>query len=499
MAVVSQSQSFSLFVYPFVFVSDIFPEIVKKVGEAQFKTDPDKALTVWQPASFPKEDLLLHVSRYLNPTTENILPTAKIWNITNNALSSPLGLGGRADWKIHAKQTDENGQSRDIEIPFRIKNLQLALFRTGIGFLTIEAAPKSDNLADWLNFLHYFRFIRRQNISLSALNAVDFDEQSRDRKLEPFFPLGKGDSNGRGKFHAILCELLNQFSTDCADVFIPDQLLPYAALFVNNHPVDEDFQVVYKLRNFFHSEQGKNPAPSDLRSDHPSLLEYGEREWQIFSHDGGAFLAFDAPDTDFFRVSLPQHLRNQYFLLFILALQQRFALINYSVRIGEDWFGKDESHRFQAFEKIRDDFFDFATRGYFVQVMQREHHHRCYWRWQEIFQVEHFYQNVRHKIQEIHEHLQMRRTKQIKDLSEKQAELIEEQDRKINILSVSIALLFGLPSLIIGFLGINLKDVTIPEANALNLSQAAMIVGFPLSLGLIISFILFHRFSKKKK
>lgn len=499
MTVVSQLQSFSHFVYPFVFESEKFSAITEKVGNARFKTEESKILTVWQTASFPKEDLLPHVSHYINPSPENIQPTARIWDITGEALSSYYGLGNRANWKLHAKQTDETGKTKDVEIPFTFKNLQLALFKTGIGFLTVEAAPMSENIIDWFNFLHFFRFIDRQNVSLSAIRPIGFDKEAQQQKFAPFFPLVECGTDGRGKFKAVLCELLAQFETNCADVFIPDQMLPYTAIFVKNHSAEEDFQVIYKLRNFFHSEQGKNPAPDDLRSDHPSLLEYGEREWQIFSHDGGVFVAFDAPDTEFFRSTLPQHLRSPYFLLFLLALQQRFALINYSVRISEDWFGQDENHRIKAFESIRADFFDFAARGYFVQVMQREHHHRCYRLWQETLQVEEFYQNVRHKIREMHEYLQTRRTEQIKNLSEKQADLIEEQDRKINILSVSVALLFGLPSLIIGFLGINLKDITIPETKALDLWQAAIIVGFPLSLGFIISLILFLQLSKKKK
>lgn len=499
MTVVSRKQSFSHFVYPFVFESENFSAISEAVKKAVFIAGEDKSLNVWQTALFPKEDLLLHVSRYLNPADEDVSPTAKIWNITGEALSSFHGLGNRAEWKLHAKQTDEKGEAKDIEIPFVFSDLQLAIFRTGIGFLTVEAAPKSENISDWLNFLHFFRFIDRQNVSLSAVRAIGFDKPKQQQKLARFFPFSEGGAVGQGKFKTILCRLLEQFEADCAEVFIPDQLLPFTALFINEHPVDEDFQVIYKLRNFFHSEQGKNPAPTDLRPDHPSLLEYGEREWHIFSHDGGAFLAFDAPDTEFFRVSLPAHLRSQYFLLFQLALQQRFALINYSVRIGEEWLGQDEKHRVKAFEKIRADFFDFAARGYFVQVMQREHHHRCYRLWQEIFQVEHFYQNVRHKISEMHEHLQTRRTEQIKELGEKQAELIKDQERQINLLSILLALLFGVPSLIIGFLGINLRNITIPENQAPEWWQAAMIVGIPFCLGVIVSFILFRRFAKRKK
>ncbi|HEX9962240.1 MAG TPA: hypothetical protein VGB00_15005, partial [Pyrinomonadaceae bacterium] len=177
----------------------------------------------------------------------------------------------------------------------------------------------------------------------------------------------------------------------------------------------------------------------------------------------------------------------------------RFALINFSTRIGENWFGRADEQRISAFEQIRDDFFDFAARGYFVQVMQREHHHRCYCRWQEIFQVEHFYQNVRHKIGEMHEHLQTRRTEQIKNLTKKNNELIEAQERQINLLSVLLALLFGLPALIIGFLGINLNHITIQGGDGLEWWQATLIVGFPLLSGIILGAILFRRYARKKE
>ena len=97
--IVSPEQSFVRFVYPFIFDSERFADVIEKTQSAKFKADEGKFLTVWQAATFPKEDLLPHVSRYLNPLAEDAHPTAKIWNLTGEALSSFHGLGNRAAWK----------------------------------------------------------------------------------------------------------------------------------------------------------------------------------------------------------------------------------------------------------------------------------------------------------------------------------------------------------------------------------------------------------------
>jgi hypothetical protein len=171
------------------------------------------------------------------------------------------------------------------------------------------------------------------------------------------------------------------------------------------------------MRHFFHARQEMHPAPPDLRLERPSLLPYAEGLWVLFSLDGGAFWACDAPKTDFFRVQLPDHLGRQYFLLFLLALHQRFALMALSEKVAAYWpldgsMG-DEDARERAFGEIRDRFLAFTARGYFTQVMQQEHHHRCYRQWQRTFQVNQLYREVRNEVREIHDYLMLRRTQRL--------------------------------------------------------------------------------------
>ncbi|WP_333237366.1 hypothetical protein [Microcoleus sp. AT13-A5] len=111
---------------------------------------------LWESQTFPKDDLLFHVANYLNPT-DNHPPTARLWKL-NEAARDIFGF--RAQWELITPIG---------KIPFNFgeagegnKVVQLALFQIGVGFLTIRTQPDSNNINQWLNFLHYFRFLEGQ-------------------------------------------------------------------------------------------------------------------------------------------------------------------------------------------------------------------------------------------------------------------------------------------------------------------------------------------------
>jgi hypothetical protein len=388
-----------------------------------------------------------------------------------------------------------------VEIPFRFGELaknsrktfavQLALFKVGVGLLTVRVSPESHDISDWLTFLSVFRHVRGQRS-----NSVRAQKRGRDsetgiiREL-PFFPEPAGgtdlpdDSDGQRHFIEILDALLhtadlpNNEGQWWQEVFIPEQTLPFATLFVDGLTPDQIPPLIYKLRNFFPSWQGPNPAPEDLRLDNPTLIPYAANQWFIFSLDGGAFLACDAPreiprDREFFMKTLPDHLRDQYFILFVLVLHQRFLLMSLSQQVAETWPKVRSEAKVKDFEPIRDTLLEFAARGMFTQVMQREHHHRCYRKWQEVFQIKDLYDEVRDEVREMHDFLRMKRAEEILALAEDQRTKLEAQaeadaererrevarERRIELRFKLITLVFGVPALVIGFLGINLVGIT---------------------------------------
>lgn len=465
------------FIYPFAFDRVTFHDRTHAIGRASWH-DGDKKLGVWRKRPFAIDDLMVHVARYLNPPP-GIEPTMETWCLDERALTSASGLG------IHSgsRQSSLLLHALHRDIPFTIDEVTLAVFHTGIGFLTISAKPQSDDADAWLDFLHAFRFIRRSRQIHIAMAHTGADGQEA-----PYFPPSAGGVDrhpkGTGTINDIVDALLHTGTLSeethmwWSDVFVPGRLLPFASLFVDNATDSAIPSFRYRVRHFFHATQGANPSEYDLRDDGAGMFEYAERQWFLFSLDGGAFIAYDAPQIPFFRENLPQHLRSQYFLILLLALHQRFFLARLSGEVAENWPVRDDAgsleERMRLFRRIESRLLSFTARGYFAQIVQREHHHQFYQRWQETFQLDRLYDEVRTEVDEMHDYLltlyneeaerqqreqqlhaeaQARAARQREHAAEERAHRLE---RRISTLAIFI----GIPTLIIGFLGIDLIGFT---------------------------------------
>jgi len=456
---VDKAASFIHFAFPFLFNPDEFKGLAEAIGGSE---------GVWERLKFPEEDLLAHVREYLNPQDEK-QPTAYLWKLSDE-LREDFGFADRAEWFLCVGER--------IKIPFQFgevgKNcfaVQLTLFRVGVGFLTIRIKLHTENLGDWLDCIHYFHFVRGQrDVWIEGRRRVGKD------MFEPFFPERAKQRQPEGakqNFGQIIDAILLTASPKGEkwwhSVFIEGQLLPYAALFVDGASDDEIPQILYRVCNFFPSRRPIKPSREDPSFNY--LLPYAERQWFVCALEGGAFIAFDAPDTDFFRRELPKHLEQHYFLLFLLVQHQRFALMRISQEISEHWLKGDERERVKTFENVRNNLLDFTARGYFMQVMQREHHHRVYRRWQEVLQIEQLYREVNDEVREMHEYLQARQMRKL--------------EQRINALSAFI----GIPALVFGFFSINLYGITAKGEGlslgfALGLAALSFLSGFLIWLWL---------------
>jgi hypothetical protein len=415
--------SFTTFVYPLLFEPETFDCRARAADHAEWP-GRKRNLRVWIAQPFPDEDVLAHVARYLNPPAETV-PTARLWGLHEDAMQSPSGIGASANWSLTLPRL----ASQERQRPILLESIRLMLFGTGVGFLTICAKPGTGEITDWLDFNHYFRFVRGQRGV-----GVRAERRTGPGQLEPFFPEPGGHATPRQserKSQGILDDLLEylletmKLSGESTrwwrEVFVPGQLMPFAVLYADGLPEAEVPRLFYRARNFFHGRQEIQPGGEDLEVDaHPRVLPYADRAWFTFSLDGGIFLVCDAPKgagSNFWRGTLPGHLEEEYFLLFILALHQRFALMALTEDVARHWLVADQAgavaEREAAFERIRDGLLMFTARGYFAQVMQREHHHRIYQRWQETFQVERLYREVGDEVETMANYLLVRRTERL--------------------------------------------------------------------------------------
>ncbi|MDY6856510.1 MAG: hypothetical protein SWO11_17765 [Thermodesulfobacteriota bacterium] len=472
--VIIDKESFCHFVYPFLFESEEFDKRVEAFNRAEW-SGKKGTLNFWKNINFPSEDFLPCVSNYLNPPP-NTVSTANLWTLDKNILQSSRGLGGRKGWELQA-----SGRS----IPFIIEDVELALFRIGVGFLTVRAKPSSNQFNDWVDFLHFFRFIKGQRkVSVEAKTKVGLDPETNMPQYESFFPNFTQEVNSQQFFGDVLDQLLRKGNPRTKkepwwnEVFIKGQMIPFTTIFINNMIEQDIPNILYRLRNFFHSEQIIIPSANDLSYNNYSLLPYAKNQWFFFSLEGGGFVAFKAPNSDFFRKVLPNHLKKQYFLLFLITLHQRFVLMGLSHEVSKHWLEGDESERLYFFRTIRDRHLVFTARGFFSQIMQQEHHHTVYRKCQEVFQLDQIYQEVSNEIQIMHDELQLR-------LSESREQAIRNLERFVTV----VGMILGIPTIVLTFLGVNISKITV-EGGGLTFRLVVLMTIISFFIGIILFLII---------
>ena len=479
---IDRAASFVRLVHPFLFDSASFLERCRAVEGATWSGDRG-AFTVWEanPPEQPEWHLLPHVARYVasDGGDTEAGAGARFWRLQSAALESRAGLLNSATWTAIWHRGEER---------FRLEGVELLLFGVGVGVLTLCTRPRSAHPDLWHDFIHFGRYLRGP--SAIKIRVV---RQTRSGSEEPFFPDPAGgsarfDPQGRGYLGEIVTALVSTATVvgEGADwfekTFASSLLIPYAALYVDGLPGDETPERVYRARNLFYAAQLLHPSEEDRRLDgHPALLPFGSRIWLACSVEGGTFLAFDAPQHDFWRKRLPDHLANEYFLLFLLALHQRLALMALSDEVAGGWpmtpRGNNDERRERAFREIRDRLLAFTARSYFAQVMQREHHHRVYRRWLEVFQIERLYTEVSAEVREMFEYSLLLRTERIATLQQEAAERDRARQERVALLERrlgQLAFIFGAPGLVVGFLG---ATGGVEWTTALELTLAGLLVG----------------------
>lgn len=455
----------SKFVYPFIFDINTFCERCIKIDGAQVSS-AEKTWDLWRVSKYSEQDLLPHVANYINNKIRKngkSLETVGVWKIQNDILQSPnFGLGsGQGSGSIQYKLCYPHGK-----IEFKITDVELFLFRTGMGALAIAVEPtlENGNLSSWYDFLSYFKWFQdRHGVSIECSKGVGFDQEKREpirvSCVPPLAAQVENSQDGTFQFGDILSGLLRSGGLDpeggekwWSDVFVPNQFLPYSTLFLEDTPPEEIPIHVYQFRKMLHSRQTLIPPKFEISLEHEALHAYVENQWFTFSLDGGGFIAFNAPDTYFFTTELPIHLMDQYFMVFIMALHQRFVLTRLADEVAKVWLAEDDENSDtnyfnNLFGELQKIFLTFYASGNFKQIMQRDNLHQVYNKWLEVFQIDQLSQSVYEAIEHIHGFIQAKQDLILKQIEEAQRQSSKRLERQIN----KLMLIIGVPAVLFPF------------------------------------------------
>ena len=512
--------SYLRFLYPFGFnekLEDLIQRLENdKLARKDSKNkDSDKeAHSVWQPVAFSSSDLLPHVAEYVNGDRQEQAAPRGVWYEMADAVrEAPRGLGFRRGitWTLNLG---------DRRVEFVISSVEICLFRLGIGFLIFEVRlvenpeTRADSFADFQRLLYHLRYLedsRGADVGITRAVRSKGDSGEWEERVEDFRPGFLEDAEDTkdkkdkklhlGTLQKALMSRLGSKDETCwwQDAYVRGRTISYSVVFLDAVREQDVARTLYQIRRAFPTDRVIRPSAKDLDLTSDDLLCYAEDQWFSFSLDSSAFAAFDAPEHEFFRTVLPQHLRRQYFIPFLLALHQRFVLSSLSSQVATQWLTtlepvdtsdpEDAKQLFEKrkvfFEKIQLSLLDFTARGYFRQVMHLHNHHQAYRRWQEVFLVHELYQEVRDEVREMHEYLMARHSEQLAEIARRQEvaekkaaeeelkrreedeasrllelEAEEKRAKKLESLVTALGFIFGIPALWLSFLGVNLKGFT---------------------------------------
>jgi hypothetical protein len=232
-------------------------------------------------------------------------------------------------------------------------------------------------------------------------------------------------------------------------------------------PADGLARPLFWLRHGFN--ESYQPAPSDLAFEgNPEVVRTFENVVFGVAMEGGAALLVNT-GAPFVRDQLPVRIRHRYFLLFVLALQQRFGAIFLAERIAR--IGPARGHAEGAVyedalvarvTRLREEVFDFKTRGWFADVGTMRMYTEVYRRWKEVLLTDPLVEEIKSEVQELDDYLRRAQLRRERARERREQVAAVRQDREAQRQSRALEILsyYLLPlTIVTSFGGINYEFI----------------------------------------
>lgn len=366
------------------------------------------AAPVWGRSSLAHARLYLlpHLGAFINTDPATVSPhssraAAHLMSLTPAGVRALRGDRHHANWALKPRYREP--------LQLRIEAADVMLLELGIGVLVITICVLDDTAAAWFEALHSLRFAAGERAPAVYVCPDGF----RDVSECPVLLTGRKENviNAATVFRVLLTG--GRIDTEeyrkswWQPIFLAEQLVPYSSVFLDGASADDHQRMLlaHRLRFAFGPTQDVSASAAMLNAVDDDGLPYAERMLFTCAVDGGGFLACDAPETEFWKSTLPSHLQAEYLLVFLVVLAQRTALVSMSKRVAEQWaqpVAPDETSRVatsaQAFAGLLGSILEYTARLEFAQIFHTQHHHACYELWRRAFEVSLVYEEVRSEV-----------------------------------------------------------------------------------------------------
>lgn len=454
---VDHQRSFVRLCCAFVFDPGRMEELVAEADSAVWRADTAE-LPVWERLNH--WSLLPSAQRYLTVPRDTAAPAA-LWRLTSQYGNSRKGLGTGQFWLAHL--------GRGASCVVSVRGVELALFGTGVGFVVLEYQLRSgsqhqmaggvvqrDRPEAWIDFAKFSRRLTQDRLRR-------FWEPDGD----PHFVY---DDVAKLLATIGLEATMERRPVTGTTAIVLAQPVPFTGLFLIGATEEQAREYVVQLRYNVGSANLETSAPEELALDDVGVRRRTSGSWFYGSTVAAGFVAVDLGATGYWQ-SFPGELRRQYQFALLVVLQQRHALLQLNEQIAEYWDGDDEL-RVVRFTELQESLHYLSAKLMPPQYSERNSQQRFYATMRRAFQVEQLNTDVRRTISELSETLRLR-------LADQQG---QQQARFERVVS-AFALTFGVPSLALAFLSVDVTGISKPLPLLVALAVVSVSIGFGALIG----------------
>lgn len=223
-----------------------------------------------------------------------------------------------------------------VTVEFDITNMGLYLFESRVGFFWYEigyfkAIDDTDDSLSSPDELVLF------NSKFKELNYGSYTKTFKCKDNPESFTVGNWaakvimDAVGDVSFFASRTNTIYKQDPDNNPLYVPDKALIY------NYSAFEDMDMDSLSTYAYHLTKGYRKSyrvPEDV--ERKMVFPFGNVLWYACNEGCGYFVIAEDDNRNFFRKGMAVNFMSDYFLLYILALNNRYSLIRFAERIGNE-------------------------------------------------------------------------------------------------------------------------------------------------------------------
>lgn len=320
---------FSYHIIPFAFEETFNKELISLITSAsitQYDGNSKKEVSIWRESEIGgKERLFAHVGNLISSDSDCKERIGRKFTV-NESVRSESGIFPDPDTEMEYKNKVTNFR-------FFIDTIELFVFETQVGFLCFKYRYDNSFLPeDIINANYYLKNLNQNSQKLFTIRKIKLEDTetgiNENVYEEQFskFDLNKGIRQ--------LIEMIKPKTYFEQTSSLPKQALVFSALCLKNKPEDVVLKnYLFKMRRLFKDSYKPAEIEFEFISNNEIIQAFENSYWGI-SMEGCAniFYLIDDENTNYFlKGPYKGNVENTYLFLYIIALHQKYALLNFSI------------------------------------------------------------------------------------------------------------------------------------------------------------------------